>query len=252
MLERAGVCDAPKTTTSTAATAARLIHTSHPFHCSLPHPLIEARASNTGILQQGLAGYHVRAREALTMTDTSNSSRNTEVATLGGGCFWCLEPVFDDLKGVTSVESGYAGGSVPAPTYEQVCTGRTGHAEVVRVTFDPSQISYRDILHVFFAIHDPTTLNRQGNDVGPQYRSVIFYHSPEQERTAQEVMHSLNEEHVWSSPIVTQLVPFTDFYQAEDYHQEYFANNPGQPYCNIVIAPKVAKFRQKHLEMLKA
>jgi peptide-methionine (S)-S-oxide reductase len=204
------------------------------------------------MLQQGLAEHHVRAREALIMTDTTNTPENTEVATLGGGCFWCLEPVFDDLKGVISVESGYAGGSVPDPTYEQVCSGRTGHAEVVRVTFDPSRISYRDILNVFFTIHDPTTLNRQGNDVGTQYRSVIFYHSPEQERTAREVMQALSDQHVWSSPIVTQLEPFTNFYQAEDYHQEYFANNPNQPYCSIVIAPKVAKFRQNHLEMLKA
>jgi peptide-methionine (S)-S-oxide reductase len=204
------------------------------------------------MLQQRHAKHPARAREALIMTNTTNTPGTTEVATLGGGCFWCLEPVFDDLKGVISVESGYAGGTVPNPTYEQVCTGRTGHAEVVRVTFDPSQISYRDILNVFFAIHDPTTLNRQGNDVGPQYRSVIFYHSPEQERTAREVMQSVSDQHIWPSPIVTELVPFTDFYQAEDYHQEYFANNPNQPYCAIVIAPKVAKFRQKHLEMLKA
>lgn len=186
------------------------------------------------------------------MTDTTSTPETTEVATLGGGCFWCLEAVFDDIKGVKSVESGYAGGNVPHPTYEQVCTGRTGHAEVVQVTFDPSQISYRDILNIYFGIHDPTTRNRQGNDVGTQYRSVIFYHSPEQERTAREVMKSLSDEHVWSSPIVTELVPFTEFYEAENYHQEYFANNPNQPYCNIVIAPKVAKFRQKHLEMLKA
>lgn len=186
------------------------------------------------------------------MNDTSNTATNTETATLGGGCFWCLEAVFDDIKGVTSVESGYAGGNVSNPSYAQVCSGRTGHAEVVQVTFDPSQISYRDILNVFFAIHDPTTLNRQGGDVGTQYRSVIFYHSEDQKRAAEDVTHSLADEHVWSSPIVTQLEPFTDFYVAEDYHQEYFANNPGQPYCNVVIAPKVAKFRQKHLEMLKA
>jgi peptide-methionine (S)-S-oxide reductase len=189
--------------------------------------------------------------EAPSMTDTSNSTERLEVATLGGGCFWCLEAVYDDITGVRSVESGYAGGQTRNPSYEQVCTGRTGHAEVVKVTFDPSQISYRDILNVFFAIHDPTTLNRQGADVGTQYRSVIFYHSPEQEQTAREVIQSLNDQHIWSSPIVTQVEPIGDFYEAEEYHQEYFAKNPNQPYCNIVIAPKVAKFRKQHLEMLK-
>lgn len=189
--------------------------------------------------------------EAPIMTDTSNSTDQLEVATLGGGCFWCLEAVFDDITGVKSVESGYAGGHVPNPSYEQVCTGRTGHAEVVRVTFDPSQISYRDILNVFFAIHDPTTLNRQGVDVGPQYRSVIFYHSPEQERTAREVIESLNDQHIWSAPIVTQVEPVSNYSEAEAYHQEYFAKHPNQPYCSINIAPKVAKFRKQHLEMLK-
>lgn len=192
------------------------------------------------------------AGEAQGMNDGQTETGELEVATLGGGCFWCLEPVYDDLKGVVSVESGYAGGHVPNPSYEQVCTGNTGHAEVVRVTFDPSQISYRDILNVFFSIHDPTTLNRQGADVGTQYRSVIFYHSPEQERVAREVMQSLAERHIWLSPIVTELAPMTDFYQAEDYHQEYFARNPMQPYCNVVIAPKVAKFRKENLEKLKA
>lgn len=180
-----------------------------------------------------------------------NGSRSREVATLGGGCFWCLEPIFDDLRGVVSVESGYAGGHQPNPTYAQVCSGNTGHAEVVQVTFDPREISYADLLRVYFSIHDPTTLNRQGADVGTQYRSVILYHSPEQKKTAEEVIHSLEEQGVWNKPIVTQLVPFETFYAGEDYHQEYFANNPSQPYCNVVIAPKVAKFRKQHLEMLK-
>jgi peptide-methionine (S)-S-oxide reductase len=186
------------------------------------------------------------------MTDTHTTPEHIEVATLAGGCFWCLEAVFDEINGVTSVESGYAGGHVANPTYEQVCTGRTGHAEVVQIRFDPSQISYRDVLNVFFAIHDPTTLNRQGVDVGPQYRSAIFYHSPEQQRIAEEVIRDLDSRNIWSSPIVTEVVPLTDFYVAEDYHQEYFANHPNQFYCAVNIAPKVAKFRKQYLEMLKA
>jgi peptide-methionine (S)-S-oxide reductase len=178
--------------------------------------------------------------------------RPNEVATLAGGCFWCLEAVFDDLKGVEDVVSGYSGGKTPNPTYKQVCTGATGHAEVVQVTFDPTQISYRDLLEVFFTIHDPTTLNRQGADVGTQYRSAIFYHSPEQKAIAEQVIGELNAEKIWNRPIVTELTPFTSFYPAEDYHQEYFTNNPFQPYCQIVIAPKIAKFRKQYLERLKA
>jgi peptide-methionine (S)-S-oxide reductase len=181
---------------------------------------------------------------------SDNSAR--EVATLGGGCFWCLEAVYDELRGVTDVVSGYAGGRRPNPSYEQVCTGATGHAEVVQVTFDPQQISFRDLLHVFFTIHDPTTLNRQGNDVGTQYRSVIFYHSPEQLATANEVIAELKADKVWENPIVTQLEPAPTFYAAEDYHQEYFAKNPFQPYCRVVVAPKVAKARSKFLAQLKA
>lgn len=181
----------------------------------------------------------------------SDGSQQREVATLGGGCFWCLEPVFDDLRGVESVESGYAGGHQPNPTYAQVCSGNTGHAEVVQVTFNPREISYGDLLRIFFSVHDPTTLNRQGADVGTQYRSVILYHSPEQRRTAEEVISSLQQEGIWDRPIVTQMVPFDTFYQAEDYHQEYFANNPRQPYCNAVIAPKVSKFRKQYSELLK-
>lgn len=179
------------------------------------------------------------------------SSTQNEVATLAGGCFWCLEAVYDDLKGVQDVVSGYSGGHVPDPSYHQVTTGTTGHAEVVQVTFDPAQISFKEILEVFFSIHDPTTLNRQGADIGPQYRSAIFYHTPEQERTARQVIGELEAAGVWGNPIVTEVTPFSAFYTAEDYHQEYFARNPRQPYCQVVIAPKVAKFRKQHLERLK-
>ena len=176
---------------------------------------------------------------------------NLEVATLAGGCFWCLEAVFDELKGVESVESGYSGGHVPNPSYAQVCDDNTGHAEVVRVTFDPQVLSYHDLLKVFFSIHDPTTLNRQGNDVGTQYRSAIFYHTPEQKATADEVIREITEANLWDRPIVTEVTPIDQFYMAEDYHQEYFKKNPYQGYCRAIIAPKVAKFRQKFMEQLK-
>ena len=181
----------------------------------------------------------------------SPSQKNTEIATLAGGCFWCLEAVFDDLKGVLDVVSGYAGGSLPDPTYQQVCTGATGHAEAVQITFEPIRLTYKELLEVFFTIHDPTTLNRQGPDVGTQYRSAIFYHSPEQKATAEQVIQELQAEKVFDRPIVTELLPFTQFYPAEDYHQEYFARNPYQPYCQMVVAPKVAKFRKYYLERLK-
>ncbi len=184
------------------------------------------------------------------MTDKSRNS-NFEVATLGGGCFWCLEAVYDQLKGVVSVESGYSGGKTTNPTYREVCSGSTGHAEVVRITFDPAVISFAEILEVFFAIHDPTTLNRQGNDIGSQYRSVIFYHSPAQRAIAEKTIAEITAAKIWDKPIVTEIVPFQRFYIAEDYHQEYFENNPGQPYCQVVVAPKVAKFRQKFLQKLK-
>jgi peptide-methionine (S)-S-oxide reductase len=177
--------------------------------------------------------------------------QNFEVATLAGGCFWCLEAVYDQLRGVTDVVSGYSGGQVAEPSYEQVCTGRTGHAEVVQVTFDPSVITFRQILEVFFAIHDPTTLNRQGADVGPQYRSAIFYRSPEQKATAEQVIADLTARKLWDRRIVTEVTPFDKFYPAEEYHQEYFARNPSQGYCQFVIAPKVAKFRKEHLAELK-
>ncbi|HWS54770.1 MAG TPA: peptide-methionine (S)-S-oxide reductase MsrA [Pyrinomonadaceae bacterium] len=174
-----------------------------------------------------------------------------EVATLAGGCFWCLEAVFDDLRGVEDVVSGYAGGRVPDPTYRQVCQGTTGHAEVVQVTFDPRQVSFREILEVFFTIHDPTTLNRQGPDVGTQYRSAIFYHTPEQKETAEQLIRELDEADIWGAPIVTEVAPLEKFYPAEEYHQEYFRNNPAQPYCQVVVAPKVSKFRQKFAEKMK-
>jgi peptide-methionine (S)-S-oxide reductase len=175
-----------------------------------------------------------------------------EVATLAGGCFWCLEAVYEQLRGVEKVVSGYAGGHVPNPDYGSVCRGTTGHAEVVQVTFDPEDVSYRELLEVFFTIHDPTTLNRQGADVGTQYRSAIFTHSPEQERTAREVIRHLQAEGVWEDPVVTQVEPLKEFYPAEAYHQHYYARNPGQGYCQVVIEPKVAKFRQKYLSRLRA
>ena len=176
----------------------------------------------------------------------------SEIATLAGGCFWCLEAVFDELQGVSSVESGYMGGKGANPSYEEVCTGRTGHAEVVRVTFDPAVLAYEDLLGVFFAIHDPTTLNRQGNDVGTQYRSAIFFHSPEQERAAREAIARLQREKIFSRPIVTEVAPAAPFYIAEDYHQEYFRRvGAGNPYCSAVIEPKVAKFRKRYMERLK-
>jgi peptide-methionine (S)-S-oxide reductase len=180
------------------------------------------------------------------------TTNQTELATLGGGCFWCLEAVFQGLKGVERVVSGYAGGTAPNPSYEEVCTGRTGHAEVVQVTFDPATLAYRDLLQVFFAIHDPTTLNRQGADAGTQYRSAIFVHSPEQEAVAREVIADLGRSGVWDSPIVTEMTPLTTYYPAEGYHQEFFRRNPGQSYCRVVIAPRVAKFRKEHLARLKA
>jgi len=175
----------------------------------------------------------------------------TQVATLAGGCFWCLEAVFDEVKGVQSVESGYAGGHVENPSYRQVCTGMTGHAEAVRIIFDPDIVSYRDLLNVFFGIHDPTTLNRQGADVGTQYRSAIFYHDEEQKKIAEEVIKDLEEQKIFDRPIVTTLEEMDRFYMAEDYHQEYFANNPYQPYCMAVVAPKVSKFRKHFMDMLK-
>ncbi len=174
-----------------------------------------------------------------------------EVATLAGGCFWCLEAAFSELRGVEGVASGYSGGAVPNPSYEDVCTGTTGHAEVVQIAFDPTVVSYSDLLHVFFTIHDPTTLNRQGGDVGTQYRSAIFYHSPAQKAEAERVIAELQAEKVWEDPIVTEVRPLAQFYPAEEYHRDYFRRNPNQGYCSAVVAPKVAKVRKLYFDRLK-
>ena len=178
-----------------------------------------------------------------------NSTAQT--ITLAGGCFWCLEAIYDQIKGVFSVESGYSGGHVENPSYQAVCDGTTGHAEVIQVTFDPEVISTKDILNVFFTIHDPTTLNRQGGDVGTQYRSAIYYHTEEQKQIVEETIQEITEAAIWDGPIVTEVLRFEKFYIAEEYHQEYFADNPNQPYCRTVVAPKVAKFRKKFNKFLK-
>lgn len=180
------------------------------------------------------------------------TGNHLQQATLGGGCFWCLEPVFDQVKGVKSVEPGYAGGQVEHPTYEQVCTGTTGHAEVVQVTFDPKEISFRQLLNIFFTIHDPTTLDRQGADVGTHYRSAIFYHDDEQAETARQVIAQLEDEQIWPKPIVTEVTALEAFYPAENYHRDYYRRNPYQPYCQVVIAPKVQRFRQQFSHLLTA
>ena len=178
-------------------------------------------------------------------------NNNLETATLGGGCFWCTEAVFDDLQGVEDVVSGYSGGHTENPTYQEVCSETTGHAEVVQIKFNPNEISFKEILQVFFGTHDPTTLNRQGNDIGTSYRSAIFYHNDEQERIARETIGEIEKEGIFDDPIVTEVTEFKNFYPAEDYHQEYFAKNPNQPYCSAVVAPKVSKFRQKFVNRLK-
>jgi peptide-methionine (S)-S-oxide reductase len=182
----------------------------------------------------------------------SNNNANYETTTLGGGCFWCLEAIFVQLKGVEKVVSGYSGGAMANPAYHQVCSGNTGHAEVVQITYDPNILSFEDILQVFFTFHDPTTLNRQGNDIGTQYRSAIFYHDDEQKTTAERVMRQIESAGIWANLIVTEITPFETFYPAEDYHKDYFARNSQQPYCQVVIAPKVAKFRKQYLDRLKA
>ena len=174
-----------------------------------------------------------------------------QTATLGGGCFWCLEAIFDNLKGIESVVSGYSGGSVPDPSYQEVCTGNTGHAEVIQITFDSRIISYKELLEVFFTIHDPTTLNRQGPDVGTQYVSVIFYHTPEQNEVAKEVIAEFDAKKIWDKPIITEITPFKAFYPAEEEHQKYFMRNPGNQYCSLVIAPKVTKFRKQYMAKFK-
>ena len=174
-----------------------------------------------------------------------------EIATIGGGCFWCLEAIFGELHGVEKVVSGYSGGNVPNPSYQEICTGTTGHAEVVQITFDPMIISFKELLEVFFIIHDPTTLNRQGADVGTQYRSIIFYHTKEQEKVARDMISKIDSEKIWGAPIVTDLTPFTVFYPAEKYHQEYFRRKSDQMYCRVVITPKLASFRKKFFDKLK-
>jgi peptide-methionine (S)-S-oxide reductase len=186
------------------------------------------------------------------MSQTNGSSLGgLQQATLAGGCFWCLEAVYVELRGVTKVVSGYAGGHVPNPSYQRVCSGTTGHAEVVQITYDPAIVSFRELLDVFFTIHDPTTLNRQGADIGTQYRSAIFYHDAEQKQVAEEVIKEITAAKLWGKPIVTQVAPLDVFYPAEEYHQDYFARNPVQPYCQVVVAPKVAKFRKQYFEKLR-
>jgi peptide-methionine (S)-S-oxide reductase len=182
--------------------------------------------------------------------NAAKSREQFEMATLGGGCFWCLEAAYSEVRGVIKVESGYAGGQVTNPTYRQVCSGTTGHAEVVQIIFDPAVIAFRDLLNIFFTIHDPTTLNRQGGDVGTQYRSVIFYHDEAQRQQAQSIIRELEESKIWENPIVTEVEPLDTFYRAEDYHQEYFSRNPEQRYCQAVIVPKVAKLRKMYMDKL--
>jgi len=186
------------------------------------------------------------------MKQTQSTSQHKQDVTIGGGCFWCLEPLFDDLVGVEKVEVGYSGGSGKNPSYQQVCTGTTGHAEVVQITFDPQVISLREILQIFFTVHDPTTLNRQGADVGPQYRSIVLYRDDEQKETAEQVIREIEAAKIWGAPIVTQLLQLQVFYKAEDYHQGYFDANPQAAYCQAVIAPKVVKFRKRFAVRLKS
>jgi peptide-methionine (S)-S-oxide reductase len=184
-------------------------------------------------------------------SETIMKDRNTETITLGAGCFWCVEAVFQQLKGVYSVESGYSGGQVKNPSYKEVCAGTTGHAEVCQITYDPGEISFQDLLEVYWKTHDPTTLNRQGGDVGTQYRSVIFYHTEEQRQVAEDMKARLNNARIWNDPIVTEIAPFTIFYMAEDYHQEYYFQNSSQPYCNLVITPKLEKFKKVFADKVK-
>lgn len=197
------------------------------------------------------AGASAGRKDAQGQSATGRSERKMQVVTLGGGCFWCMEAVFEEVKGVVKVESGYSGGHVPDPTYKRVCTGDTGHAEVVQITFDPGVVTLEDLLRIFFTVHDPTTLNRQGADVGTQYRSVIFYRNEGQKKVAESVIREIIREKLYRGSIVTEVAPFKAFYKAEPYHQEYYRNNPAQPYCQIVISPKVAKFRKKFERLMK-
>jgi peptide-methionine (S)-S-oxide reductase len=185
------------------------------------------------------------------MCNNLTQQNQIESVTLGGGCFWCLEAIYNELKGIIKVESGYAGGIVPNPTYEQVCTGTTGYAEVIQMSFNPNMITFKEILQIFFTMHDPTTLNRQGNDVGTQYRSIIFYHNQNQRQTAVQLIDEITQAGIWNNPIVTQIVPYNIFYKAEEYHQEYYKKNPEQSYCRIIIEPKISKLRKQYFEKLK-
>ncbi len=211
-------------------------------------------AAALALLLAACSGGPAQPAKAQTKGDTSVSQplpEGLETATLGAGCFWCVEAIFQDLKGIHQVESGYSGGHVENPTYKAVCSETTGHAEVIQVHFDPKQISFAEILEVFWRVHDPTTLNRQGNDVGTQYRSAIFFHSPEQEETAKKSLADTDASQLWDDPIVTKISAFTEFYPAEGYHQDYYDNNPNQPYCSLVISPKLRKFRKEFAEKLK-
>jgi peptide-methionine (S)-S-oxide reductase len=204
------------------------------------------------ILLMGGCGHQEKEAMAEEKKHGEPSATPGETATLGGGCFWCLEPVFEELDGVEKVEVGYSGGSVANPTYEQVCSGTTSHAEVVRITFNPDIVPFRKILEVFFSVHDPTTLNRQGADAGTQYRSIILYHDESQKQEAEKIIAEINASKKWDGPVVTQVEPFEAFYKAEDYHQEYFRDNPNQGYCRIVISPKLKKFRRDYATLLKS
>jgi peptide-methionine (S)-S-oxide reductase len=185
------------------------------------------------------------------MCDNLTQQNQLETITLGGGCFWCLEAIYNELKGIIKVESGYAGGIVPNPTYNQVCTGTTGHAEVIQITYNPTIITFKEILQIFFTMHDPTTLNHQGNDVGTQYRSIIFYHNENQKHIAEQIINEITQARIWNNPIVTQIEPYNLFYKAEEYHQEYYKKNRAQSYCRIIIAPKISKLRKQYFEKLK-
>ncbi len=209
------------------------------------------RGARSSVTVTGSGAYQTLTTGLPFLMATSDGATGLETATLGGGCFWCLEAVFERLEGVEKVVSGYTGGRVPDPTYELVCSGLTGHAEVVQITFDPSVLPYRELLEIFFAFHDPTTLNRQENDVGTQYRSAIYYHSPEQERTAREVIEQLRRDGTWDDPIVTEVTPLDRFYPAEEYHQQYFQRNPARMYCQALVAPKVAKLRREYAGRLR-
>jgi peptide-methionine (S)-S-oxide reductase len=218
------------------------------MHCAVDRKIINGFMKTKYII---LVLFSLFVSIGQTKTEVKMKTENSEIATLGAGCFWCVEAVFTRLNGVTKVESGYSGGKISNPTYKEVCSGLTGHAEVVQVHFNPNDISFSKILEVFFKTHNPTTLNRQGADVGSQYRSVIFYHTDEQNRLAKEVKEMLDKAGIWSDPIVTEISPFTKFYKAEDYHQDYFANNKNQPYCQMVINPKLEKFEKAFKDYLK-